>query len=305
MRAHSLRFLIFNNTIKEKVMNKAGNTLSKALITALSIVLLTCTKAAAFNISPLLVELDAKPGVTYSGSLMLAGNESRKESVRVYFEDWDKTPDGEDNSLMPGSIDRSCAGWMSVSPSQADIPAGGSIELKFTIAVPENAKGSYWTFIMAEENKKPDAPKQNSDDMQFMIQSVFRFAVRILVNISDGAETKGEITDLKIFKPETQDKLKHYNFAGRISFKNTGNYLLKPQGYMEIRDSDGETLTRSEIQPKSYVIPGRERYLEVPLETKLPAGDYIAIAALDYGGNEIVAGETPFTVSPDGAVLTQ
>jgi hypothetical protein len=288
--------------IKMKAAEVVKRIFLSASAAALAVAIFASSKAAAFNITPMLVEIDAKPGVTYSGTLVITGAETRKESVKMYFEDWDKLPDGNDNSFMPGTLDRSCANWITVSPKQIDLPPNGRVEAKFTIAVPVNATGTYWTFIMAEENKKPDAPPQNADKVQFMIQSVFRYAVRVFVNISDGAETKGEITSLEIFKPAADEKLKNYGLAARVAFKNDGNYLLKPQGYMEIRNLDGETVSRAEIPPRSYVIPGRERFLEVPIDKKLPAGDYIALAAIDYGGDEIVAGEAHFTVAPEAAL---
>jgi hypothetical protein len=81
----------------------------------------------------------------------------------------------------------------------------------------------------------------------------------------------------------------------KIVFKNTGNSYVKPVGYFEIRNLDGEKVYRKDIE-QFYVFPAHDKWVTVPIETTLPNGEYVAMAVLDYGGDSLVAGESHFVV---------
>ncbi len=259
------------------------------------------TRAAALGAAPAFIEISAKPGVIYNGSVEVTGNAKTSETVRIYTEDWDLTPKGEDVSSAPGAIDRSCAGWMTLSHSKFDIPVGGGTSVKYSITVPETASGSYWTFIIVESGRKPTKPDDMPNKMQFVIQATFRYAIRVFVNVEQGKKIEGNITGVGVMQKENPLVKKESVLTAVTTFSNTGNTTVKPQGYVEIRTVDGETVKKIDVLPKTYVIPGRSREIYSPIGNDLPEGDYVALAVLDFGGESYVAGENTFSVkkTPD------
>lgn len=250
--------------------------------------------ANAFNVSPFMLEIDASPGQSYIGTLSVTGKVD--ESVRIYLEDWDMLPDSNDIGYEPGTTERSCSDWLSLSPTQFDVPANGRVSVKYSFTVPEDAAGSYWAFIMVEGAKKLMKPSEDTGKVQVMIETKLRYAVRLFINVETGSQIQGEITGIDVSQPVENSEFKNYPLQAKVVFHNTCDILLKPQGFLEIRDLDGETITRTDIPPRFYVIPGRERWLEVPIETRLRNGEYLALAVLDYGGESLVAGEAHFSV---------
>ena len=86
--------------------------------------------AEAYNVTPMTIELAAKPGETYTGSFEVTNSTGNSaEPVRVYMEDWDKKPDGDYVSMMAGSQERSCSSWLLLSPTQFDVPFHGTTDV--------------------------------------------------------------------------------------------------------------------------------------------------------------------------------
>lgn len=237
----------------------------------------------------MLIEIDAVPGRTYSGVLRLENMSPSTQRVKLYLEDWDKLPDGTDVALEPGAIERSCRSWISLSSTHYDIPGEDRGAVKYSLRVPDGASGAYWTSIMAEAAGNPDTPDRAARNTSFAIETRFRYSVRVLVNVMSGSRTRGAVSDMSI--TENGDSL-----TAAVTLKNEGNTILKPGGYVEVRNTGGETVARGEFYGRNYVIPGRERNISTSLTRPLSAGDYIALAVLDIGTHSLLAGETRFSV---------
>jgi hypothetical protein len=260
--------------------------------------------AAAFNVNPMTIELTATPGQSYTGSFEVVNSMGgAAEPARIYMEDWDKTATGEFVSRMMGTTERSCSSWLTLSPTQFDVPFHGAIDVKYTFSVPESATGSYWTFIMVEGVQKPTMPPSDRDGVQVFIGAKVRYGVRFVINVASGRQYQGKITEISIAPPTATDpKSPKAGLIAKVAFSNTGNTYVKPLGFFEIRNLDGDAVLRKDIA-QFYVFPGRDRLLTVQIEKTLPPGEYIAVAVLDYGGESLVAGESHFTIpaNPESA----
>lgn len=251
--------------------------------------------AAAFNVTPMVVEIDdAVPGQNYIGQLTVSGSDAGTEAVRVYAIDWDRLPNGNYTSRAPGEILNSCTDWLSLNPTQFDTLANAPVIVKYSFTVPETAAGSYWSYIMVESNVRPDRPTGDSDNVQVAIGAKLRYAVRLVVNVNQGRVVSGEIGDMGIAAPPARPgetakpKIK-------VLFRNTGNTYVKPTGYAEIRNLDGETVYQAEIKP-FFVFPDRSLWVDAPIDAALGDAEYIVLAVMDYGGDRLVAGEIRFSV---------
>jgi P pilus assembly chaperone PapD len=254
--------------------------------------------AAAINVTPMTIEISAKPGETYTGSFEVMNSMSNgAEPVRIYMEDWDKLPNNDYVDKLPGTIERSCSAWLLLSPTQFDVPFHDSTKVKYTFTVPVTATGSYWTYIMVEGVKKPTEPPGSKDGVQVFIGAKIRYGVRFVINVTEGRRIQGTINEISV-APNVKNAPEKNAAAleAKLVFKNTGNVYMKPVGYFEIKNLDGEKVVRKEIA-QFYVFPDREKWVEIPIEEALQPGEYIAMAVLDYGGESLVAGESHFVVS--------
>lgn len=81
-----------------------------------------------------------------------------------------------------------------------------------------------------------------------------------------------------------------------IEFENTSTATLKPEGWLDIKDTAGETIKSLWIEAFS-VIPGKKKLLTcIDEETWLVPGQYLALGIIDLGTGYLVAGQKKFVI---------
>jgi hypothetical protein len=105
----------------------------------------------------------------------------------------------------------------------------------------------------------------------------------IFLTVLGEAEKAGRIQDFAV-KWEN-------GLSGRVLFINYGDTQLHPSGRVEVRDSRGKTVERFSL-PEITVLPGGEREIFFEEAMALPAGDYVVLAILDYGGERLLGAQT-------------
>ncbi|MGQ9498729.1 MAG: hypothetical protein ACUVSP_10725 [Desulfotomaculales bacterium] len=80
------------------------------------------------------------------------------------------------------------------------------------------------------------------------------------------------------------------------TFANLGNVLVRLQGRFEVKDArTGKLVTKVDFADLA-VLPGGTREIAAEWSGKLDPGTYVAIAIVDYGGRNLVAGQRTFKV---------
>jgi hypothetical protein len=72
-----------------------------------------------------------------------------------------------------------------------------------------------------------------------------------------------------------------------VAFANTGTRHVVAEGALEVRRTDNTLVTRVPL-PNVYALPGARQFVRVPMPD-LPAGSYVFLATMDYGGPDIAA----------------
>lgn len=173
----------------------------------------------------------------------------------------------EDRTIKPLTKD-----WLSVSPAQIKIPAGGSAEIKYKITMPKNASGEYNAWIIFTE-----APIGNIMGASLSI----RISIPIYIAVRNTEKFDFEIKKMSI----TNDK----NTTFKIYLFNSGNVHIRPKGSITII---------SENQKKTYVMPfnsiewaivpgeGGDYLNKFKDEQVLPDGKYTAKIAIEAGNED-------------------
>ncbi|HOO57165.1 MAG TPA: hypothetical protein PLN69_10100 [bacterium] len=269
---------------------------TKIIPTALFITLAAACRVMAFNVIPMTVELDLLPGENYTGRLMAYNSSSDIEMVKVYPLDFDKKPDGGYAANEAGTLPRSCANWMEISPTGFEMKGGIKNYIKYTLTVPDNATGSYWTYIMIEGGEKPEKPSEKNDRVQFAINSKMRVAVRIVINVIGEKNRNVSIENMKIGEPPENGKFRDMPLVLSVLVNNSGNTFEKINGVFEIRSLDGDVVDKIDIKNFS-MLPEHKLWKYLPVSKLLPVGDYVALVILDHNGDSFIAGETRFTTN--------
>jgi hypothetical protein len=215
----------------------------------------------------------------------VTNDEPEATEVTIYLGDWDITPSGELRFFEPGTLPRSAADWISVSPSRFRLEKGEAMEVRFAIDVPHGVEGTYWAMIFAESSPRPVV-----EEGETTVTRTMRVGIQIMETPAGTEERDGRITDIDLLSLDP--------LMVTIDFENTGNVRLRPEGRLEIRDTTGETVRNIPIE-EFLVLPGGKRCLSIvdrEGRERLPPGRYIALGIIDFGGDFLVAGQISFEV---------
>lgn len=262
-------------------------------ITTIFFLLWACPVEAGFSVAPLRFEFELDKGRTGTASIRVSNNGEKPVSVKVYQTDFRVDPINQDIILPPGENKRGCAAWMSISPLNLDLGPKERKSVRISLTVPEDARGTYWAFVFVEQSSKPTPVMKSKEGYDIKVHVKPRWGVRIHENIPGTADKKGAITDISL-TPQTEED----PFKIAVEFENTGNTLLRCNGRVEIRDAEGNDVETVQIGSKGrfIVYPDGKRLVSGILSKELSPGDYLALAIVDYGGEELVAGELEFEV---------
>jgi hypothetical protein len=248
---------------------------------------------AAFVVSPMVHQLQVPAGQRGSSTILVRNSGNRVLTLKLYLADSRFGPDGREKDLPLGTLERSCAPWTTLESELVELQAGEMRRVNLDLAPPADVRGSYWTKLYVEEISTPEPDRQNVKGRSYQIYARQRMGVRIFETVL-GTEEPGAVVNR--VKVDTADD----TLTVTLSVLNTGNALLRCQGRVELRNSRGEVLET--LQPgakgKFSVFPGAERELPVRSTLKLAADSYTVLAIVDYGGENLVAGEESFLVGP-------
>ena len=115
---------------------------------------------------------------------------------------------------------------------------------------------------------------------------VVRTAVKVYVEPA-GTQTAGEITDMNVLPSVEGEQLE-------VWFRNSGTRHYVAKGAVEFRRADNSVAAKIAL-PDYYVLPGAAQRVKIAVP-KLGVGEYIAIAMVDFGGDDIAAMQVEHTV---------
>ena len=248
---------------------------------------------ASFSVAPLHLNFKADRGKTITRSITIRNIGENPVSLVLYKKDFRVELNGSESELSPGLVPRGCAEWLIISPVNIDLAPKERRTARISLTVPADSRGSYWAKIYVEEASKPKPIKSKEGEYGVQVHVKQRWGIAIFEDVPGTGEKKGQVTDISVTPQTKESPLKV-----AVEFENTGNTLLRCNGYVEIRDAGGNEVETVQIGSKGSfrVYPDGKRLVSGTVSKKLPPGDYIALAIMDYGGEELVAGELEFEV---------
>jgi hypothetical protein len=228
-----------------------------------------------------------KPGLETKGKIIIK-NKSRNEkvSVRISPRDYSFNSGGETFYMKPGSLERSCTGWLNLERSLVHIPPDSIACIHYTLAVPDNEKliGTYWCIIIVEPvatEIKPDI--NDEDDINVAIQEIVRFGIQIVASIPDTGKKEIEFTSAGLMKNENEEIILS------VDLSNTGERWLRPDVWVDLYSNDGSVVGRfTGIKKRLFPETSVRQYINLGVQKP---GKYIALIVTDDGDEYIVGAE--------------
>lgn len=254
---------------------------------ALSAVLgMPATASAQISVDELEVFLRPDAAETRSGVVRVTNNSDKTVQAMLEIHDWDRDSTGGNRFHALGTLPNSCKQKLRAFPMSLRIEPGKTEALRVNFE--GDAATSCWGIIFIQSNEPP-----RTSSGQSQITYIIRTGVKVYVE-PRAAERVGDIDDVVLTTTRASEADSTRVPALGVVFRNSGKAHLKPKGAIELRDENNNAVGKLEIA-EFPIAPGGVRRHVVALP-KLPAGRYVALALLDYGGAEIAAGQHEFQI---------
>jgi hypothetical protein len=240
-------------------------------------------------------ERSVEPGQTYRGTVVVQNLADEPEELRTYQTDFLFYSDGRSVYGEPGKEERSNAPWITVSPRETTIPAGGTLELFYTIKVPDDRTliGTYWSMLMIQEANKPDEKNSDLDQKQisFGVRQVFRYGVQFITHFGESGkrDVKFLETTKLLYEAQTgtegEPEKTEINRFLQVDIENTGERLVRPHVWAEIYNLDSVYIGKFQ-SGVLRIYPGTSVRHKINL-SEVPKGIYRALVIADCGGDYV------------------
>lgn len=231
----------------------------------------------ALQVSPSYQLFTLERGETVTRELMLTNNEGKDLLVIPSVNEWVKSKVNKD---IPVSS------WLTILNSTFSLRKGESRHIKFTAHAPKKAKGEVMGMLSFDTRSGTESSLH------------FRLSAAVYVGIKGTEQFKADIPEITIIN--SSDSVK-----ANFTLHNTGNVHIRPYGFIQIKDAQGQSQANIQIQHGNPTHPGQSRaYGGQVKQFTLKPGKYTAVVTLtDLDRRfEISIDPRPFVVKQGGEV---
>ena len=216
-----------------------------------------------------------------SGVITLTNEGAKPVEAQLRLEDWDRAEDGTNHWYPLGTLAGSCGPLLQLFPASVLLEPGASQTIRLAMDSTTAPQAECWSAAVVE-TVQPRVVAGRS------VSYLIRTAVKLYVVPSD-ASAEGEIAEMAVRPAPASgaDSLE-------VVFRNTGGRHLIAGGTLELRRGDNSVAAKVEL-PSLYALPGARSRTRVALP-RLPAGRYVILAILDYGGDQLAAAQIEYEV---------
>jgi len=214
-----------------------------------------------------------KPGETESIVIRVKNSEEASNPVKAYKQDWLYNQEGKAEFKPEGSLPSSCSNWITIYPTEFEVPGEGYYDVELAINTPEDAMGGHYCVIFFETFAGRGVAPDGSH-----VKILGRIGT-VIYQETEGLTNKiGQINFVNISEPDEDKPLKI-----SYEFENKGNAFLKAKGIANILDKEGNLYGKAEQKGSTRVLPGDKRTKEIEWLGTLPEGEYDILLTLDMG----------------------
>jgi len=252
----------------------------------------------AILVDPMLawVELDA--GGSHAGSFKVRNLGEREVTLNVALFDFMLGENGEFTTLIPGTLgERSLAEHILYRPERMTLEAGESRTVNYSFTLPPESTGPRWaTLIVTPESpEEMEMEPEDEEGLGFIARLKVAYAVPVILRSPSRPTPAGQVVGMEVNRETEEDGSQRLTVE--TEFHNLAEDVARCRVYFEIRDPEGATLARHEVEHDRVVLPGTLRVFSHTFTgLEMPPGDYVILGVVDFGGQHLTAGQYLATV---------
>ena len=232
------------------------------------------------TVTPGKFEAAMPPGTTYNVPITVRNTSFASTHILASLADFGLSESGDYQFTKAGERPYSVLKWAAIRPREFDMAPNTTEQVELTLSVPDDKalSGEYAGVVFFQTR-----PQRGNHGVAFSA----RVATKLYITIQGTEKVDGAITKMTSAKAPAGQMY-------RVLFKNTGNSHVYCRGQLIVQ-KDGAVVYQLPLADNLLVERGGTRMLQT-LGKSLPAGNYQAIATLDYGGKTETGGEINFAV---------
>ena len=231
-------------------------------------------QASDIGISPPRLDLVGAPGERLSATVTVITSGPTERQVAAELGDWTMDYRGEMAFFPGGSLEHSAAGWIQLDADAFVLTRDASREVRLEITIPPDAEGTHHAMAFFTVVPPP------SETAGVGVLTTTRVGLTVYVTVAGSERGTAELVDLYPSNDRTLT----------ATIANGGNTVVRLGGAIELRDEAGEVVRRLPV-PDVPVLRESERELVLALPDDLPSGFYVALALIEDGRGNVLAGE--------------
>lgn len=245
--------------------------------------------AKTLRISAPKVELELAPGETYSGEISVENPDPDETIIHMYVEDWVYSPGGtgEKKFSPAGTTPLSASKWINFSEPGAPLKPYGKALTHYTVTVPPDAKGAYYTVLFFETKL---GPANTSGEDGVSVQVAGRIGSLFFIRIKGATDRAGDVQKVTVQPP-----LGNQPMVIETTFQNTGNVDITLGGNFLVMSPEGKVLGRGDLAA-IYTFPGVTETRKTEWVGKLPKGTHQLVLTYNLGLGKAIVKEESLTV---------
>jgi hypothetical protein len=227
------------------------------------------------------IKINGRPDQVVTRQFRLTlDSKQRQTHFKARVEDWWRSEDGRQSFYgAPGTLQHSCAKWVSLNPVESAVHPGATLTIRITVAIPAELRGGgYWCALTVDEVPDPLATPTGVG-----VRFIASVSIGIFVYV-EPVQRAAAILDVQVGSNEALVKV-----------RNEGNAPLGIEGRLEFFAPGATTPTATAAVPRGTLLtePSLEGILtsRLPPPVALPSGHYRVRAILDFGADHYIGAE--------------
>lgn len=236
-------------------------------------------------------EFTVVPGRIYSGRIEVSNPDDTPQELKAYQTDFTFNAEGSTSYGEPGSVPRSNAPWISLSPRFLTLPARGSASIEFSVKVPadQSMAGTYWSIIMVEPIAAGSAESVlgGGKAPSLGITQNLRYGVQIVTTVKDSGKRELKFEKVGVHTEKGKTSL-------LVDAAATGQIWLRATAWAELYDEKGALVGRFQ-GGKKRIFPGTSVRFAIDL-SGAPKGPYKALIVADCENDDVFGVNVNFEI---------
>lgn len=238
--------------------------------------------AQELEVSPGKLSFATNPGSSQTQQISVRNKGNTEKSFIFNLGDWLTDETGEVKYFQPGTLPRSAADWITVSPALVTLQPNESAKINVTMLVPNDNPSTKWAVLFVESAVEQVGPGAVDKGVKMGMTLSARIAIPIFQSPNSNTLFKATIEGLT---EKVEDTVRVYN----TKVINLGDKILNCKVYFTF--SNLATAEEFTSDPKEFsLLPESNKEIQFKLDKPLEKGKYSVAAILDYGHSDQLEG---------------